>query len=439
MRKVRVLASLASLSLALSGCGGGGGEGSGPSNPTSGPTGTTPSTVRFTASGVGPLAGTIFIDSNGDGTIQQGEGVTTTNLFGEFGQGIAGLLPPGGTAPAAATVRFEAFGPDTADGFIVSALRTPAGATVISPVTTIIDLVGDQASVRRAFGLSTAGMAIRDGTDLLRFDAAQKLNDADPTTASEAARVTAVNFRILASALLLSRFQGSPVDVGSGTGDEGVRYLAEVIKETGSADMTNKETILRALRKGNGLYPYSAEQLDVAAETFAEFMSTVPTSFPDLATAFRYELAFRFYALAKIKTVFAGYPSTDIASVRALTVDDMRGAVALFADTPRPVVGNSFYALPDYQEIRGTSLIPLAALTRNDVSAPPFGIGDFPKEVIGVSVDPKFNGRIAALLSSDGVRVDTATGFLGYVYFDYRIRSGGQESTARVHVFVRSN
>ena len=433
------LSALVSAFALLSGCGGGSGSSGGSVNVP--PTGSTPSpggssATIFQASGAGPLVAPIYFDANGNGVIDAGEPAAFTDATGAAGASVAGYLP-NQNPPSGATMRLRTFGADSSTGFIVSELSAPRGATVVSPVTTIIDLAGDQTAVRRAFGMLSGPSAIRETTDLLSFAAAQRLNDPDSATAQDAARITAINFRIIALMQLLSRYQGDPVDVGSGAGPEGAQYIASVIQETGSADFSDAGFVLRTLQKGNAIFRYQPEQLDVAAEAFAKFMRSVPTSMSSLQEINGYHLAFRFFVLANIRSVYAGYPSPELARVRALTEADWRAAVARFADALRPVVGSRVYALPDYVELRGTRVLSPATLLRNDVSGFPYSVGGSGKTLTGVTVDPRFFGQVHARLEGGNIELYSSSSFNGYAYFDYTALSGGTETSARVYLQVR--
>lgn len=436
MNKLGLSALVSALAL-LSACGGGSGSSGGTVNTP--PTGSTPSpggsATIFQASGAGPLVAQIYFDANGNGAADAGEPTTSTDATGAAGVSVAGLGPSQGGVPSGATMRLRALGADSSTGFLVSDLSAPRGATVISPVTTIIDLAGDQAAVRRAFGMLSGPNTIRETTDLLSFAAAQRLNDPDSATAQDAARITAVNFRIIALMQLLSRYQGDPVDVGSGAGPEGAQYISAVIRETGSADFSDAGFVLRTLQKAS--FHYQPEQLEVAAEAFAKFMRSVPTSMSTPQEINGYHLAFRFFVLANIRSVYAAYPSPELARVRALTDADWRAAVARFADVLRPPVGSRVYALPDYVELRGAKVLSPATLLRNDVSGFPYSVGASGKTITSITVDPRFFGQVHARLEAGNIELYSSSSFNGYAYFDYTALSGGTETSARVYLQVR--
>lgn len=417
----------------LAGCGSGD-DGS----PTPVATTPEPTATTFAAGGAGPLVGSIRFDTNDNGIVDADEPVAYTDRGGLAGRTVTGLAASGGTLPATATTRMIAVGADSATGFIAASLSAPKGATVISPITTIIDKVGDQSLVRRATGLSLAGTAIRDATDLLAFPAAQRLGNADVAVAADAARITAVNLRLLALMQLVSRFQGDPVDVGSGTGPEGAEWIAAVIRETGSADFKNPDFVQRVLAKGGVYIPYRPEQTALAADIFARFMRTMPDTITDAPTAYRYTIAWRFFALAAIKRVFAAYPSAEADRVRLLTNADLEAAPSRFADTPRPVVDGQPYALPDYREIRGTTTISAISLLANDTGRFPYGVSPGGKTLTGVSIDPRFVSQVTLSQSTQGdITVTPADGFSGLVWFNYSARAEGVETNQRVYVAIR--
>src|SRR6478609_2922536 len=131
----------------LVGCGGDTDTGS--SSPTPAPSPSpaptpspTPTAARFSVVAVGPVASRVDLDTSGDGIVGNvQDSMTPTTMDGEFGQNVlVSAQPPiSGQVPAEPTLRMEAWGVDTTSGFAYINMMAPAGATVISPLSALID------------------------------------------------------------------------------------------------------------------------------------------------------------------------------------------------------------------------------------------------------------------------------------------------------------
>ncbi|PXA97575.1 hypothetical protein DMC47_13105 [Nostoc sp. 3335mG] len=428
------------LAALVAGCGGGSGSVSNPSGnvapaPTPTPTSTSTAAV-FAAGGTGPLMGTIAFDANGNGFAEASETFAVTDQSGRAGSAITGLAAGNGSVPTGADARLLASGGDGATGFFVGGLTAPKGATVISPLTTLIDKVGDQALVRQALGLSTGRFPVRATTDLLTFPAAQRLGDADPAVAADAAAITAVNFRLLALLQVASRLPVSPDD-SSSLGPEAWGWMADYIRSARNADFTDRNFVESLLNEARSSSYYGPEAARTAAQLFVRFMRITPTTMADAATVYRYTLGFRFFAQANINAAFSGSPATGLDRLNAITDADMSAAVARFADTPRPVVDGQPYALPDYIETNGRGDFAAERFLRNDAGRVPWTTRNVPKALTGISVDPRFAGIVSVVRSDGGgVTVIPAGGYIGPVWFDYTARIDDVATTARVHVNI---
>lgn len=128
----------------------------------------TPDTVGFVIDGY--IAGaTVFYDENGNGVLDEGEISTTTDASGSF------ALPGGVDAPI---VAFGGF--DISTGLQSTlTLSSPAGSTVVSPLTTMVQsLVAEGASVEAATSAVAAAMGLDPATDILNEDPIAEGNDA---------------------------------------------------------------------------------------------------------------------------------------------------------------------------------------------------------------------------------------------------------------------
>jgi 2',3'-cyclic-nucleotide 2'-phosphodiesterase (5'-nucleotidase family) len=132
---------------------------------------------RPTAAGTvidGYISGaTVFIDVNGNGQLDAGEPSTTTDAQGNF------------SLPADVTGTLIAFGgTDVSTGLeFKGALKAPAGATVVTPLTTLVsDLVTAGASLAEAKTavFSALGQsALSSSVDLLKFDPVKATQSTD--------------------------------------------------------------------------------------------------------------------------------------------------------------------------------------------------------------------------------------------------------------------
>ncbi|SME92844.1 Hemolysin-type calcium-binding repeat-containing protein [Tistlia consotensis] len=118
---------------------------------------------------------TVFIDANGNGTLDDGEEFTTTDISGNFS-----FVNPTTSGPL---VMFG--GTDISTGLAFSGtLRAPAGSTVVTPLTTLVqDLVE---------GGTDAATAESQVKQALGIPASFKLGSTDPVAAAQAGDATAV-------------------------------------------------------------------------------------------------------------------------------------------------------------------------------------------------------------------------------------------------------
>jgi hypothetical protein len=143
------------LILALSGCGGGGSGGNSSADN---------STVTLSGKVVDGYINdaTVFCDSNKDGIQDTGEASTTTSGQGDFT-----------FSPTCSTTLVSTGGTDIATGYVFKGiLKAPVGATILSPLTTLLADSG----LTNAQLVSALGLA--EGTDLTKIDPAAPGNSA---------------------------------------------------------------------------------------------------------------------------------------------------------------------------------------------------------------------------------------------------------------------
>ena len=269
----------------VSSCGGGGGDNQPPpvtvpSTPAPTPTPTPPpsSAARFLVVAAGAMPAQVRIDSNNNGLFgDAGDALTTTNHAGEFGQGIAAGKPAQsvGTVPATPLYRMEATGLDSVSGFVFSGMRAPAGATILSPLTTLILAQGSETAVRSALGLAGGTDGLAASNNLLTFDPVSGLRSTDLAMAQDAARITSLNVQLMALAAIAKDTNGDPVDMNVSM-VEGSRYLAELINANGTVRLSDKNLLLEVLKKSRYQFGTTGEQLDAMATLLAKYFALVP-------------------------------------------------------------------------------------------------------------------------------------------------------------------
>jgi hypothetical protein len=135
----------------------------------------------------------VNFDSDGTGVFgDAGDALSSTAIDGRIGRSISGLAPAinRGTIPASATVRMEASGLDATTALYFSQMRAPAGATVISPLTALIDAAGSESNVRNALGLDSGANALRGSISLTTFNPALGLSSSDADARHNAMQLT---------------------------------------------------------------------------------------------------------------------------------------------------------------------------------------------------------------------------------------------------------
>ncbi|PXW91367.1 hypothetical protein C8R34_101279, partial [Nitrosomonas sp. Nm84] len=192
----------------------------------------------------------VFADLNGDGLLNPGEISAITDVLGSFLlPGIAGFgnLIASGGIDAATGKPFE------------GNMTAPAGATVINPLTTLIDeITGNGAiSVQDATVKILASLGLNTGIDLLHFDPIKETirtdTDATATGIALAIHVAAAQIQILIS-------QTAAVLSGSGVAPDETTAIdlvyetiaaiaASLASNTGPVDLTSKDAIAYVIQE----------------------------------------------------------------------------------------------------------------------------------------------------------------------------------------------
>ncbi|WP_460985865.1 hypothetical protein [Sphingobium sp. TomTYG75] len=427
-----------------SGCGGGSGEESAPPAPST--PAPTPTPTTFSVVAVGPLLSTVLIDANGNGQFGDGsDGNTPTSMTGTFGTAVTVAKPSriSGTIPASPLYRMQALGVDSTMGFAFSRLRAPVGASVISPLSTVIDAHGNQATVRNALGLSTGPMALRSETNLLTFNPVEGRNSSSSMVSEDAARITTINMQILALGVLTKDTNGDSIDASVSV-QEVANYLAQIINENGDARLTEKSAILAALNKSRNVVSSPPGRLEAAADLLQKYFSAMPERLSDDTSIEAWAYAYRFYVLPEIAILLAQWPNPATARISSITEVDIQTAVQTFASASVPAM-TDYVGITDYRELNPFSVVPYSYTAPNDCSSMrALFCNDYvlfsgmPSGVI-TSVINDNPSEIAVSLSAQGVVTVSRVGsFIGLSSFTYTGRSPeGFASRGQVYVRVR--
>ncbi|QIG52752.1 hypothetical protein G6N82_01410 [Altererythrobacter sp. BO-6] len=444
---MRGVAFVAPLAL-LAACGGGGGSGSPPGGggapaPTPTPTPTPTPAVAFSAAGAGGLISVIDLDTSGDGQFGPGDASTRTTLQGSFGVGLTTAIS--GTLPSTASTRLRAsLGVDAITGLVYTGLSAPAGATIVSPLTTLIDSGVSEQAARSALGLDRGVEILRPETGLLTFDPVANLSNSNSEIRNDAARLITVNLELLALAAIAKDTNGDPVDYSVPL-EESSRYLAQVIAAGGSANLRDASVVRAVLEKSREAQGKPPEQLTAMSTLLARYFATMPYRINNADSARGWAYAFRFYILPELKILGSQWPNPEAARISAITDTDIRNEAGRFTIFAAPNVGG-FIAVPDYRELSANMTTPYT-LSMSGCSNPltrspacnDWRLYQGQETARVVSVGNFNSAQISVSVSADGtVLLARANNYVGPSSFTYVSRAqNGEESTGFVFVTVR--
>lgn len=445
--------SIASL-LSLAACGGSGGTGEeapatgspgSPTPPSTGPSPTPEAATLFSGTLLGSFTGRITFDLSGDGIMGNAGDVTVaTNRSGQFGRDVtdALVLDPPTTAPAKALYRMSASGFDNITGHFYSGLTAPAGSTVISPITSLIDAVGSQQKVRQALGLDDGPYAIDKDIDLLSFDTVKELQSAVPSKARDARIVTAINMMILNLGIMATS-PGTSID-NSVEVDDIAAVLASMINASLTVRFDDQASLPEFFRRLERFSPILDRSFSGASNILSEYWKFSQPRIVDEESLYNVASLFRYYVAAVI--INAGnqfyYPvQNDVNDVELLTT------MQYIAEVPKPDVSSDFYALPDYMDNSFDSfrlaarcdLLPKHPKC-NDYNLQAGGLRQDPDTLVVTSVSAeKSSNLITVQLDGDGsILITRKPGARGLAYFDYFVKNAeGKTSSSRYYITLR--
>ncbi|WOF43883.1 hypothetical protein KNJ79_02700 [Sphingopyxis indica] len=401
----------------------------------------------------------MIFDTNESGIFYDSVATANTRLFdvsvfanasGQFGPTAINNIN-GDQITLEPDAALEGGGLDTLSGYAYASMRAPVGATVVSPVTGLLDSIDDDL-VAANIGL---GMSARE---LATFAAVPAMSD--PAEAALGRRVTALNLKLAAFAFL------NPT--GSyGQADTAITFdgtLGAVVEQLKSRRVDwNGETDIRAiLDRSSRMSTTSSDAKRAIASLLARYGAAVDAylSTPQHATDIQHGL--RLVVLPVIEDLArGGYPDTTDAD--AITTERLLAAFREFAEIPSPtiqdrgyvanVVPHSLVAVTDLRSISrtaaGNSLAlsggcqigagPTSSPACNDLgvySIGGVGIDHRQLKVTAIRVPEKFSAQLSATLSSNGdIMLRRLNAAKGLAWFEYDVvEPGGVNATGRVYV-----
>lgn len=450
--------ALVALGFAAS-CGGGNSGGSGTvvapaPTPSPAPTSTpTPAVTQYQVEGAGPVFAEIRFYPRG--VVMSGSNdfsAFTTGGNGEFYYPV--VVPVSGALIDYSSYALAAFGVDSASGLPLIQMTAPAGSTVVSPLTTLIYAIGDQALTKRVLQLDGPGFALDDpNRDLRTFSWVRAVHSANAADVVDAHRVRAANIRLRAFLYAVDQFRGGPhysffyettfpPDLSAVAavlkGDPTIRFYTDA----------GAEAVLRALpRHASNSSRYRDDVIVAAAHLITLYAAAIGPSVSDDDVAASYMLGLQGYLLRALWELTYANTAEAAERVQAMTVSDIYSAVAPFAEHPA-LSQNKLFAVPDFFFVApgGTATIPFydpgsngsASLASNDFSWFIHPDGD-PMSLVGARVPPRFAGAIAVTQQPGGaLLIEAKAGFSGVAWFDYEVRTpAGVAASSRAYVVVK--
>ena len=253
----------------------------------------------------------VYQDQDGDGVYDAGEPSATTAADGSYELTI---VDGGGSLiaePLAGTV-------DQSTGATVtSQFSAPSGATVISPVSTLVDAGLSESQVKTALGIDSS-------IDLLNFDPVEETlygDDPDKALGFKSASVLVSNLLDVGSEVI-----GGAAGSNDNFSDQVVSGIVGLIRESGSSavDLADADTIGSALTKAA-----------TAAQTSGVAIDPTASSFTDTVTGMKTQIASANAAVKTALTDHAGDPEAalkQIAKVESATQTSLATKARAVAD-----------------------------------------------------------------------------------------------------------
>ncbi|MFZ3483413.1 hypothetical protein [Sphingomonas sp. 3-13AW] len=418
--------------------------------PTPSPTPTAPAGVAILTESTSPLIGTLEYRGGAGQTARW-----ATDYDGRFPPTNGWLAPdsilsPGFTPDyARAGYALSAIGIERDTRLLLSS-TAPAGATLVSPLTGLIDQVGSQQATRAALQLNNAPFAVSATADLL-------------TTSGRGAGAGPILAANVRTVLLWRMVDASMVDPGASpqaytpfnlvNRNEAIAALIRAHPGVALYTEAGAEQLLRATGV-RGIDDATVRAMAHLVAIYAQATTAIST---DPAQATRYMLGITGFLDEQIRLlrVNQGDPSF-AARAQALTVAYVVSCV-LGLEMPAFEAGGRFFAGPDFaflapgesgsrpnfdQGRLGGGTRPTYGWAENDFTFNPktlvFDNDHCVATIVSVSVPSQFAGKITASAKGPTELAYAALpGFRGIAHFDYVVKDDlGHFTTARFFVIV---
>jgi len=442
------------LVLLLTACGGGGGGSSAPMPAPTIPPVVTPATRYAIEGGSGLISRADFYP----GGVVTGSTftITFTNRLGVVANGQTDRIEAGSMlADDRPTYAIAAAGIDRASGIFVGSVHATPGATVVSPLTTLIEATGDQKLVKRALELDFGSFALGSDLDLRTVSAAQGFDAADPATQNTSRQLTGQNIRLLALAAAVDLWRQGPglAPLVPAKLLAPLQPVGDYIKATPSANFytdAGTEALLRAVPRSVAGEAYRDDVVKAAAHLITAYSLAIGGKVGTSAEIGRYMLGIQGYLLPALLDLRRANSATAAAAAMTVTADTVFAATTTFLNTP-PLSTGLVFPGPDFVRLAPGARVTVARGDPTADGTPPIVGNDavfVPNNVIGaadkmvvesVAVPASSANAVAVVLNTDqSLVIDAKPGFTGVAYFDYVVRYAATEAaTGRVFVIVR--
>lgn len=358
----------------------------------------------------------------------------------------------GPASPDYASFEKSSYGVDPSTN-ILGGFRGSATATVISPVTHMLAIRGDQAALKDQLGLTVGmGTGFTIDRNLETFNPASALSSADANTKADAERLLARHLRLNALACSVARLGRSISQVRflDCNFDAVANHLANYPRATAF----DESSIAMLLTRNTGDTVFAAAVMSATSRIIALYLSAIPDRVSSREELVRYQLAAAGYLVPLVSEI--SLDSTGAAAIRAnaITLDDMRAATARYGEALTYPADARYFPAPDFYRLAqgGTFVVRASFSGGNNGSDGPFTYNDAHLEpvdgtyllprglqtLVSVEVPPTNASEMSAVLNSDGSVTMSALGtFKGITYFDYVTRhEKGDTARGRVYVWV---
>ena len=292
---------------------------------------------------------TVFVDLNGNGVLNAGEVITTTDALGNFTfsdvSSFGNLIVSGGTDISTSNP-------------LEGVMTAPAGSSVVNPLTTlIINITQDnRTTVDQATEKVLTSLGLDADVDLLKFDpiAETTRTDIDVTATGIALAIQAaainVNTLISLNAALLSG-AGVSIDEDAGIDLAYETLAALLVSTTNTADLASSTVIAQMIQDAtvkteadNAILFKVGALLTDASETIANLntaINTAVTSNSNTSSALAQIAAIQIVAENVEAAIAAGAATGDVSSTTTSTTNTaLSSAIATASSTVGDVTGD---------------------------------------------------------------------------------------------------